>query len=80
MSAIDRLISEADADYILLSYSSGGRAGREELADIMSSNGTLLSIREIDYRKNVMSDFSRTREWTNQNDKVHKEYLFLMKK
>ena len=80
MSAIDRLISEADADYILLSYSSGGRAGREELADIMSSNGTLLSVREIDYRKNVMSDFSRTREWTNQNDKVHKEYLFLMKK
>ena len=46
----------------------------------MSSNGTLLSVREIDYRKNVMSDFSRTREWTNQNDKVHKEYLFLMKK
>ena len=79
MKAIDRLISEANARYILLSYSSGGRATREELYDIIHTHGKLLSAREIDFRKNVMASCSRTNEWRNDTG-PHKEYLFLMEK
>lgn len=79
MQAIERLVRETNARYILLSYSSGGRATKEELYEIINSYGHLLSAREIDYRKNVMSGFSWTREWINAAD-THKEYLFLMEK
>lgn len=80
MKSIDRMVAEADADYVLLSYSSGGRAGLQELCDILSSHGSILSAREIDYRKNIMSGFSWTGKWINDADRTHKEYLFLMKK
>lgn len=80
MQAIDRLIAETDARYILLSYSSGGRATKEELYDIINSHGHLISAREIDYRKNVMSGLSWTKEWLNDTVASHKEYLFLMEK
>lgn len=79
MQAIDRMIAEANAHYILLSYSSGGRATKDELSDIIHSHGKLLSAKEIDYRKNVMASFSWTREWLNDNG-ANKEYLFLMEK
>ena len=79
MSAIDRLISETNARYILLSYSSGGRATKQELFDIIDSHGKLISAKEIDYKKNVMAGFCWTNEWLNDN-KNNKEYLFLMEK
>lgn len=79
MQAIDRLIRETNARYILLSYSSGGRATKGELYDIINSYGHLISAREIDYKKNVMAGFSWTNEWINDNG-TNKEYLFLMEK
>ena len=79
MEAIDRLIRGTNAHYIMLSYSSSGRATRDELRDILSSNGTLLQEQEIDHRRNVMSRLRWTNEWINSDDK-YKEYLFLMEK
>lgn len=79
MQAIDRMIRETNADYILLSYSSGGRATKGELYDIINSYGRLVSAQEIDYKKNVMAGFSWTNEWLNDTGE-HKEYLFLMQK
>ena len=79
MQAIDRLISETNARYILLSYSSGGRATKQELFDIIDSHGKLISAQEIDYKKNVMAGFCWTNEWLNDTGK-NKEYLFLMEK
>ena len=79
MQAIDRLISETNARYILLSYSSGGRATKQELFDIIHSHGKLISAQEIDYKKNVMAGFCWTKEWLN-NPCTNKEYLFLMEK
>lgn len=79
MQAIDRLIRETDANYILLSYSSGGRATKEQLFDIIGTHGRLVSAKEIDHRKNVMSGFSWTNEWLNDNG-PNKEYLLLMEK
>ena len=79
MEAIKRLIESTNARYILLSYSSGGRATREELFTIMRSEGKLLQAVEIDYRKNVMSKMRWTHQWVNGEEK-HLEYLILMEK
>jgi adenine-specific DNA-methyltransferase len=79
MEAIRKLIQETNSRYILLSYSSGGRATKQELKDILSSSGKLLKAIEIDYKKNVMGAMRWTNEWVNSDKKYH-EYLFLMEK
>ena len=79
MRAIERLIANTNARYILLSYSSGGRASKQELQEIISLNGRLLDAREIDYKKNVMSAMRWSYEWVNDNN-THKEYLFLLER
>lgn len=79
MRALERLVRETRAHYVLLSYSSGGRATKEELLDILHTNGKLLKAVELDYRHNVMATMSWTREWLNA-DTDHKEYLLLLEK
>ncbi len=79
MQAIRKLINETSARYILLSYSSGGRATKEELFDIINSAGKLIGALEIDYKKNVMGQMRWTNEWINSDGK-YLEYLFLMEK
>lgn len=79
MRAIERLIANTNARYILFSYSSGGRASKQELQEIISLNGRLLDAREIDYKKNVMSAMRWSYEWVN-DDNTHKEYLFLLER
>ncbi|MDR3049763.1 MAG: DNA adenine methylase [Elusimicrobiota bacterium] len=79
MKSIRKMIEEAKARYILLSYSSGGRATKEELNDIISKTGKLSKIIEIDYKKNVMANMRWTYEWANADNK-NKEYLFLIEK
>lgn len=80
MQAIDKLIERVNSHYILLSYSSGGRATKSELYDIINKHGKLLSVKEIDYKRNVMASFSWTKEWINSAQENNKEYLFLMEK
>ena len=79
MKALGKLIKETRSRYILLSYSSGGRATKQELNDIISDSGKLLKAVEIDYQKNVMGNMRWTNEWINSDGKYH-EYLFLMEK
>ncbi|MBU2539580.1 DNA adenine methylase [Patescibacteria group bacterium] len=79
MEAIKRMVQETKARYILLSYSSGGRATKKELEQIFEGTGKILKIIEIDYKKNIMATMSWTNEWIN-SDGEHKEYLFLMEK
>lgn len=79
MEAIRTLIQKTKARYILLSYSSGGRATKKELETILNETGKVLKIVEIDYKKNIMASMSWTNEWLNSNN-AHKEYLFLMEK
>jgi len=79
MEAIRMLIQKTKAKYILLSYSSGGRATKKELETILNETGKVLKIIEIDYKKNIMASMSWTNEWLNLNG-AHKEYLFLMEK
>lgn len=79
MQAIKELVEQINSHYVLLSYSSGGRATKEELYDILQSNGSVIDVREIDYKKNVMSNMRWTNEWVNSDGK-HREYLFLLEK
>lgn len=79
MQAIKDLIERTNSHYILLSYSSGGRATKEELNDILQSNGRVIDIKEINYKKNVMSNMRWTNEWINSDGK-YIEYLFLLEK
>ena len=50
MKALNKLIKNTNSKYILLSYSSGGRATKQELSDIIKETGTLLNVIKIDYK------------------------------
>lgn len=81
LEALRNLIKETNARYIILSYSSGGRATKEQLIDIISECGSLKEVKKIDYGKNVMSNMRSTNKWLKDNDDdKHFEYIFLMEK
>lgn len=81
LQALDELIKQTKARYILLSYSSGGRATQKELLDILSSRGKIKKMLEIDYKQNVMAHMCSTRRWVSaQHNGNHIEYLFLLEK
>ena len=79
LEAIENLIKNTQAKYIILSYSSGGRATAEDLEEVMNNYGKIVKIVEIEYRKNVMADMRWTNQWLNK-DKPNHEFLFLLKK
>lgn len=79
IQAIKELIEQTNAHYILLSYGSGGRATKKELNDILRTNGNVIAVQEINYKKNVMSNMRWTNEWINSDGKYN-EYLFLLEK
>lgn len=80
VEAIERLINNVNAEYVLLSYSSGGRATAVQLHEIMESQGKLLRVAELDYRKNVMANMKWTNEWVKEAQEPHREFLFLIRK
>jgi adenine-specific DNA-methyltransferase len=80
IEAIERLIKEIRANYIILSYSSGGRATAQELHDVLNSYGKIIEIEKINYKKNVMSTMKWTNDWIKDIEENNYEYLFLMEK
>ena len=78
--AIEKLIKQTTANYIILSYSSGGRATANELYDVLNSYGKIIEIEKINYKKNVMATMKWTHDWIKDIDQDNFEYLFLMKK
>ena len=80
VESIRELIEATNSEWILLSYSSGGRATLENLLEILNDNGKLQQIIEIDLTKNVMSTMRWTMKWTNNANLKETEYLFLLKK
>lgn len=80
VQAIEKLIQETQARWILLSYSSGGRATAQQLNEVMENNGKLLSVLELDYKRNVMAGMRWTDEWTNAAKEPNREFLFLLEK
>ena len=76
VEAIARLIQETQARWILLSYSSGGRATAEQLNEVMQNNGKLLTVLELDYKKNVMAGMKWTDEWGKRSRKTEPRIPF----
>ena len=78
--AIERLLKATKARWVILSYSSGGRATADELNDVVRRNGRLLEVVEIDYKKNVMAGMKWTSEWVRDVEQPNKEFLFLVER
>lgn len=78
-NSIKKLIGQTNAKYIVLSYSNNGRTTKEELMDILRSNGNIEQVVTINYKRNSMSAMRWTDEWINSNDK-NIEYLFVISK
>ncbi|GAB4357965.1 MAG: hypothetical protein OHK0021_02240 [Bryobacter sp.] len=78
VKAIRRLLAATHARYIILSYSSGGRATSTELNEVIRSSGELIQVLEIDYKRNVMADMKWTNEWLRDAEEPNREFLFLI--
>ena len=80
VEAIERLLRQTRAQFIILSYSSGGRATAQELNEAIAKAGRLMEAIEIDYKRNVMGGMRWTDEWVREAEKSNKEFLFLIEK
>lgn len=80
VEAIERLIKQSRAKYILLSYSSGGRATAGELHEILNQAGKMLECVKLDYQRNVMANMRWTNEWVREAEPGNQEYLFLIER
>ena len=80
LKAIERLIKECPSPYILLSYSSGGRATKEEICELISKQFKKAQVFLIDYKRNVMSEMRWTYDWTKTKEVKNTEFLFLMER
>lgn len=80
IEALDRLIQDTRAHWIILSYSSGGRATADELNEVLQSHGKLREVVEINYKKNVMANMRWTHQWVDESEKPNIEFLFLLEK
>jgi len=80
IEAIEKLIKQTPANYIILSYSSGGRATASELHEVLNSYGKIIEIEKINYKKNVMATMKWTNDWIKEIEEDNFEYLFLLKK
>lgn len=78
VEAIERLIKSINTRWILLSYSSGGRATAQELHEVICECGAILDFVEVDYKKNVMAEMKWTNEWLRDSQQPHREFLFLI--
>lgn len=81
IEAIERLIKNTPAKYVVLSYNNNGRATLQAIKEILKDLRKKVSIVEMDYKKNVMATITRTtNEWINEKNGVNKEYLFIIHK
>jgi adenine-specific DNA-methyltransferase len=80
VEAIERLIQCTHARWIIMSYSSGGRATADELNEVFKQNGSVVEVVELDYKKNVMAEMKWTNDWIRDANEPNREFLFLLEK
>lgn len=81
--AIEKLIDNTDAKYVILSYSNEGRSTYNEIIEMLDELKLKYDVLEIDYKKNVMAGMVWTKEWLNgssENNQRNIEYLFFINK
>ncbi len=80
VNAIRELLLKTRSKWIILSYSSGGRATSAELHEAMKACGEVLEVVELDYKRNVMANMKWTNEWLRDAEQPNREFLFLLKR
>ena len=80
VNAVRNLLCHTNAKYLILSYSSGGRATAKELNECIADVGRTLEVVEIDYKRNVMAEMRSTRDWVSNAEEPNQEFLFLIEK
>ncbi len=80
VQAIYNLLRLTNAEHIILSYSSGGRATATELNECIAAIGQTVEAVEIDYKRNVMADMQSTKNWVKDAEEPNREFLFLIRK
>ncbi len=80
VNAIRKLLALTRTPWIILSYGSGGRATAEELNDVIASNGKLVEVLTVNYKRNVMAGMRWTHQWVREAEEPNREFLFLIKK
>ncbi|MBI5650844.1 MAG: DNA adenine methylase [Chloroflexi bacterium] len=80
VEAIERLLTRTKSKFVILSYSSGGRATAEELDAILTDTGEMIECLKLDHRRNVMATMRWTHEWVRDDEPENQEYLFLIAK
>ncbi len=78
VEAIERLIRNTRARWIILSYSSAGRATAGEINEIFRDNSSLVETVVIDYKRNVMAGMKWTHDWVRDAEVPNREFLFLI--
>lgn len=80
LEAIEKIIKNSKANFVLLSYSNQGRATRSQLIDAITSYGHDYMIFERKYKDNVMRGMKWTNDWVTAEANAVTEYLFLISK
>ncbi len=80
VEAIEQLIKNTKARWIILSYSSGGRATAAELNEVLQKHGSIMDVVELDYKRNVMAEMKWTNDWIRDAEGPNREFLFLLQK
>ena len=78
LSEIEQLITNADARYVLFSYSNKGKVEIKDLEKIFSQH-KILAVEKISHRENVQKLLTSNREWLGDQS-ANFEYLFLVEK
>lgn len=80
VEAIEKLLEQTNAEHIILSYSTDGRATAEQLTCAVAKAGKLVEVVEIDYKRNVMGAMRWTHDWVREAEGGNCELLFLIEK
>ncbi len=80
VESAERLIRGTRARWVILSYSSGGRATARELQDVLLANGKIQEVVEIGHKRHVMAGMTWTNEWIKECEAPNREFLFLLER
>lgn len=80
VEALGKLIAATPAHWLILSYSSGGRATAQELDALLRANGKLAEVIAIDHQRNMMAQMAWTQQWVGESARPNREFLFLLEK
>ena len=78
LEVIAKVLKSVRAKWIIMSYSSGGRATTEELNEVIQESGELVDVVSINHKKNIMSEMKWTKEWAKDAESPNTEFLFLI--